>query len=110
LAGTGAISGGDAVFKIVLGGGNAFTDAFWNSDKTWNNIFTGAGATTNLASIFSSMSGTGITYGSGQGTVAGEGYFTFSGTSTLNWTAVPEPTSALAGLLITAGLLRRRRR
>ena len=81
LAGAGSISGSDAVFQIVLGAGNAFTDAFWNSDKTWNNIFTGAGATTNLASIFSSMSGTGITYGSGQGTVAGEGYFTFSSTS-----------------------------
>ena len=31
------------------------------------------------------------------------------GLGTLNWTAVPEPTSALAGLLIGAGLLRRRR-
>ena len=37
-----------------------------------------------------------------------QGSFTISGTS-LTWTAVPEPTSALAGLLITAGLLRRRR-
>ena len=36
------------------------------------------------------------------------GSFTISGTS-LTWTAVPEPTSALVGLLITAGLLRRRR-
>jgi hypothetical protein len=36
------------------------------------------------------------------------GSFSFTG-STLTWTAVPEPTSALAGLLIAAGLLRRRR-
>ena len=35
--------------------------------------------------------------------------FTNSGT-TLTWTAVPEPTSALAGLLLGAGLLRRRRK
>ena len=57
------------------------------------------------------MSGLGLTYdsGLGRGNVGTEGYFTFSGTSTLNWTAVPEPTSALAGILITAGLLRRRR-
>jgi uncharacterized protein (TIGR03382 family) len=27
----------------------------------------------------------------------------------LQWTAIPEPTSALAGLLLGAGLLRRRR-
>jgi uncharacterized protein (TIGR03382 family) len=45
--------------------------------------------------------------------VTGEGQFTFSNSSnTLIWTAysaIPEPTSALAGLLLTAGLLRRRR-
>jgi autotransporter-associated beta strand protein len=37
------------------------------------------------------------------------GTFSISGNSLL-FTAVPEPTSALAGLLLTAGLLRRRRR
>jgi hypothetical protein len=36
------------------------------------------------------------------------GSFSLSGT-TLTWSAVPEPTSALAGLLLGAGLLRRRR-
>jgi fibronectin-binding autotransporter adhesin len=109
LAGTGAITGSDAVFKIVLGAGNAFTDAFWNTDKTWNNVFTGDGATNTLASIFSSISGSGITFADNKGTVTDQGYFTFSSTSTLSWTAVPEPTSALAGLLLAAGLLRRRR-
>ena len=43
------------------------------------------------------------------------GYGTFSTTATATglevvWTPVPEPTSALAGLLLTAGLLRRKRR
>jgi MYXO-CTERM domain-containing protein len=42
------------------------------------------------------------------GGVSSYGTFTITG-STLNWTAVPEPTSALAGLLLGAGLLRRRR-
>jgi hypothetical protein len=40
--------------------------------------------------------------------VSSYGSFTFTGT-TLTWNAVPEPTSALAGLLLAAGLLRRHR-
>ena len=45
------------------------------------------------------------------GNVAGHGYYTLGGTSgnTLTWSAVPEPSSALAGMLLAAGLLRRRR-
>jgi fibronectin-binding autotransporter adhesin len=103
----GAVTGTDAVFKIVLGG-NDFTDAFWNTDKTWTDIFSGTGAPTNLASIFTTFSGTNV---NADGTVIGrpDRHFTFNGTSTLTWTAVPEPTSALAGLLIAAGLMRRRR-
>lgn len=106
LVGTGAISGSNAVFSIVLGS-NSFSDAFWNTDKTWNNVFTGAGATSTLASIFSSFAGADI---SPTGLVSGRGQFSFSSTSTLSWTAIPEPTSALAGLLLGAGLLRRKRR
>jgi fibronectin-binding autotransporter adhesin len=108
LAGTGAITGSNAVFKIALGAGNAFTDNFWNSDKSWTNVFTGTGATNTLASMFTSFGGTGV---SATGEVTGKGSFSFTGTSTLNWTysAIPEPTSALAGLLLGAGLLRRRR-
>ena len=111
LAGTGTISGSNAVFMIVLGSANAFTDTFWNTDKTWNDVFTGDGATNSLTSIFSSIGGAGITYNSelGRGDVDTRGYFTLNGSSTLTWTAVPEPTSALAGLLLTFGLLRRRR-
>jgi fibronectin-binding autotransporter adhesin len=116
LSATGAIGGSNAVFNIVLGASNAFSDAFWNSNKSWTNIFTGAGAPANLTTIFSSIRGTDLTWDSvnnwaynGTITPGGDGgYFTASGNS-LTWTAVPEPSSALAGLLIAAGLLRRRR-
>lgn len=104
----GSVTGGASIFKVVLGG-NSFTDAFWNTDKSWNNIFTGTGAPALLGSIFNSFSATGGL--TSTGLVEGEGQFTFNGaTSTLNWSAVPEPSSALAGLLIGAGLLRPRRK
>jgi autotransporter-associated beta strand protein len=102
-----------AAFKVVLNSG-AFTDTFWNTNQSWAEIFKagvdGSGGALNIQSVFSSITGTGIIWDSinSRGDVDGQGYFTLS-TSTLNWTAVPEPTSALAGLLLTAGLLRRRR-
>jgi uncharacterized protein (TIGR03382 family) len=43
------------------------------------------------------------------GVVAGRGSFSFNGSTDLTWSAVPEPSSALVGLLVSAGLLRRRR-
>ena len=105
MVSAGAITGGSAVFKIVLGT-NTYADAFWNTNKSWTNIFSGAGTPASLSAVFNSFSGTGLV----AGVAAGEGQFSFNGsTSTLNWTAVPEPTSALAGLLLGAGLLRRRR-
>ena len=42
------------------------------------------------------------------GTPTSQGSFTISGSS-LTWTAVPEPSGVLAGMLLGAGLLRRRR-
>ena len=97
--------GTGAIFKIVLGGTDAFTDAFWNTSKSWSNIFSTGSGSDSLATIFTSFDGSDIT---NSGVVAGQGQFTFSG-NTLNWSAVPEPSSALAGLLVAAGLLRRRR-
>ena len=102
---SGSVTGGAAVFKVVLGG-NTFADAFWDTNKSWSNIFTGTGAPTSLSALFNSFDATGGLTSSG--VVAGQGYFTMSATS-LTWTAVPEPTTALAGILLGAGLLRRRR-
>lgn len=98
----GAVSG-TSIFNIVLGS-NSFTDAFWNSNKSWNDIFSGSGSK-NLAALFTTFSGAGV---SSTGLVSGQGQFSFSG-NTLNWAAVPEPSAALSGLLLGAGLLRRRR-
>lgn len=101
-----SVTGSGAIFKIMLGG-NAFTDAFWNTDKTWTDIFSGTGAPTNLATIFTTFAGTNVNT---DGTVTGRiGHFTFNGSSSLTWTAVPEPSGTLVGLLFGAGLLRRRR-
>ena len=98
--------GTGSTFKINLGStvftSGDFTDAvFWKTPygtQTWNmsDIFSKAfssGAFANVTTVQDVS-----TYGS------------FSITdSTLTWSAVPEPTSALVGLLIGAGLLRRRR-
>ncbi len=101
----------DAIFRVVLTGSASadLSSTFWNTTQIWNNIFNVSGTTTNAATghlfdKFEVYNGTtNITLAS-----AIQGAFTTNG-STLTWTAVPEPTSALAGLLIAAGLLRRRR-
>ena len=104
----GSVTGNTAMFNILLGG-NVFTDAYWDSEKTWTNIFSGSGAPSDLTSIFGGgFSGAGV---DSAGLVAGEGQFSFDNSSTLTWTVIPEPTSgALVGLSIAAALLRHRRR
>jgi fibronectin-binding autotransporter adhesin len=87
-----------AKFNVVSS--TAFTDTFWDTAHTWSDIFGSLNIDNfTVANFLYSGSATAPT---------AEGYFTVSGSS-LTWTAVPEPTSALAGLLLTAGLLRRRR-
>jgi autotransporter-associated beta strand protein len=98
-----------AIFRVVLADTAILTNAFWDQNQTWTDIFSVSGATTSAAlnQLFNSFEvfngTTNITE-----TYSLEGTFAFTG-STLTWTAVPEPSSALAGLLIAAGLLRRRR-
>jgi fibronectin-binding autotransporter adhesin len=113
---TGTLSGSDAIFRVVLQGTQEFTGGFWAENQTWSDIFrNGDGSDTSNLSFASIFSG-GFQYynysGAG-GTLASittptTGSFSITGSS-LTWTAVPEPTGALASLLITAGLLRRRR-
>jgi autotransporter-associated beta strand protein len=93
-----------SVFKVVFGSGVDVTnmaDAFWNTPHITQNW--------SLASIFgqSFYAGT-FQYVETNYPVTSYGSFSISGTN-LTWTAVPEPSSALAGLLLTACLLRRQR-
>lgn len=93
---------GAGIFRVVLGS-SLFSSPFWNTNKTWSDVFSGTDPT------FSLFSGTdGISTVASNGLVASEGQFSYSG-STLSWTAVPEPTNALVAVLLSVGLLRRRR-
>lgn len=91
-----------AIFKIVSS--TAFTDVFWNTTRNWN-VFGGKD--------FDAFTLNFVANDTPQvaGDFASRGNFTFTNSgATLTWTAVPEPSSALAGLLLGAGLLRRRRK
>lgn len=100
------------VFNVILGAPAALSNPFWNTSQSWI-VFSGFNSgTSHNGSTFSS-----ITEPTGLSTVRPGASFAVtavtSGGVTLNYTAaafVPEPTSALAGLLLTAGLLRRKRR
>jgi autotransporter-associated beta strand protein len=96
----GTLSGSNAIFNIVTN----ISDSFWNGNRTFSGIFSG---TTNLAGIFSSIRLNGSTLTGGL--VPGRGTFAFDSSVNLKYTAIPEPTSALAGILLVGGLLRRRR-
>ena len=104
----GEVAAGDAVFRIVVAD-STFANSFWTNNQTWSDIFTTNGSTA-IAS-WSAVFGNAVSVvNSGFTTLDTSTYgsFTISGSS-LTWSAVPEPSSALAGLLIAAGLLRRRR-
>ena len=106
---TTSVSGTGAIFKIMLTGTQDFTDGFWNQTRVWTDIFKSADGTTALSDWASVFSG-GLQYAyNGQSAApTSSGSFVVSG-NTLTWTAVPEPSNLLAGLLLTALLLRRKR-
>jgi autotransporter-associated beta strand protein len=106
---TGAVAGSGAIFKIMLTGTQNFTDDFWNQDRTWEDIFKSADGSTTLSNWASVFSG-GFQYSYNGKTVAptSSGSFTLTGNS-LTWSAVPEPSNLLAGMLAASALLRRRR-
>lgn len=103
----GEATAGDAVFRIVASDA-LITQNFWNATKTWSDIFTtdGTSAIADWATLFGNP--VSVVNSSFTPITPAGGSFSVSG-NTLTWTAVPEPTTALAGLLLTAGLLRRRR-
>ena len=106
----GTVGGTGAIFRVVLNGAQNFGDTFWDTAHSWTDIITAADGTTPATGWTSIFAGVQY-YNSANGdlgTPSGQGYFTLSG-NTLTWTAVPEPTSALAGLLLAAGFLRRKR-
>jgi fibronectin-binding autotransporter adhesin len=106
VGGTIDVSTTNTIFKVVLGG-TALTDIQNTGNTFWNTPY--GTQTWNMSTIFGESFASG--YFSTVETsplVSTYGSFTINGTA-LTWTAVPEPTSAFAGLLIGAGLLRRRR-
>lgn len=106
---TTSLSGSGAIFKVILTGTQDFTDGFWNQDRIWMDIFKSADGSSILSDWASVFSG-GFQYSYNGQTVAptSQGYFTTTGSS-LTWSAVPEPSNALVGLLAAAALLRRNR-
>jgi autotransporter-associated beta strand protein len=107
---TTSLAGSGAIFKILLTGTQDFSDyAFWSQTRSWTDIFKSADGVTTLTDWASVFSG-GFQYSYNGKTVepTSSGSFTLTGSS-LTWSAVPEPTNALAGLLAAGMLLRRRR-
>jgi autotransporter-associated beta strand protein len=90
-----------AKIDIILGGALDFANDFWSVARTW----TWAGIFPQFGTVgaFTNCTVTGATPSS-------EGSFSVD-SGGVQWSPalIPEPTSALAGLLLTAGMLRRRR-
>lgn len=90
-----------------LGSVNFANTGFWNTTQTWNIIsgYTSFSGNFIIDSIgLDSLGQNSTNYPIGYPA----GVFSMSG-GTLTWSAVPEPTGVVAGLLLGAGLLRRRR-
>jgi hypothetical protein len=101
-------------FVIAFDETTNFLDPFWGENRSWQifngGTITGDGADDFLANLNFSFIG-GLNRPADIPNGYNTSYFSFDeSTGTLNWTAIPEPTSALSGLLLAAGLMRRRRR
>jgi autotransporter-associated beta strand protein len=97
-----------AIFKIVLGTAFDGSNAFWTASRSWD-VFNVTGTSSTEFKNFALYDSTNLTTPVSYDAFGSFGYSFASNTGTLTWTAVPEPTTALAGILLTFGLLRRRR-
>ena len=94
------------VFTKGSGGTGDFVFDFLGSTPLWNTTYTLV--TFDSSSGFTAGIGGNFSYtGLGSGSYS-TSFFTLTSDS-LTFTAIPEPSTALGGLLLTAGLLRRRR-
>jgi hypothetical protein len=93
------------VIQILVDGGLASDSflAFWDVGGT--NTWVAAGETF-IAAAYNSLTHTVGDYGFDSATNSVWAVVDYGG----SFAAIPEPTTALAGLLLTAGLLRRRRK
>lgn len=105
-AGGAVTAGTTSIFNVVLGT-TALAGITDNGNTFWNTPFNSQ--SWSMASIFGQAISGSFESVTTSTDVSAKGQFTITG-SNLTWTAVPEPTSALAGILLGAGLLRRRRR
>jgi hypothetical protein len=103
-----------AKFVIAFDETTNFLDAFWQQNRSWDifngGTISGAGADDFLANLNFTFIG-GVNRPADIPNGYNTSHFSFDQTTgTLNWTAIPEPTSALSGIILVAGLMRRRRR
>ncbi len=90
--------------KFAVNSDVPFSDSFWQRDHLWADVFNQNMSDFTVANFLYSVNG--MTTSTPDSST--QGSFT-SNDSGLMWSAVPEPSSALAGLLVVAGLMRRRR-
>jgi autotransporter-associated beta strand protein len=133
LGGSGTLAPGNSIGAIganslTWDGGGVMSFELSNSDATSDQLLLSGAFTKGSAGFWSfDFNGTGmlnqiytlVTFGSttfnqsdfGYSNLGGgyTGTFTITGGNTLTFTVIPEPSTALAGLLLTVGLLRRRR-
>ena len=100
-AGATIVDTGSEVFKIVFGPAVNMSDSFWSAPWVTHQWAMSAIFTGGFSGAFTSVD-------TGSYPVNSLGSFSING-SYLTYTTVPEPTSALVGVLLAAGLLRRKR-